>query len=223
MDLARASLFAVLLALVGAVLPAGLPAQELGRIVSPILTIDRDRLFSETLFGKRVNAELQTASDSMKAETRQIESGLETEEKALTEKRSTMSAEDFRKLADAFDKKVQSLRADRETAKANLQKQIDAAQAQFYDQIGPILGALVRERGAVMILDKRAILLTAADVDITDAAIARIDAVLGEGEVTDPAGATAPGSTTGAALPSVEGIPALNGSSPDSTTDSTGQ
>lgn len=160
-------------------------AQDLGRIVSPILTLDRDQLFSGTQYGQRINRELEAASQAMAAETRAIEAALEEEEKALTEQRATLEPEAFRELAQAFDDKVQNLRADRDEAETNLRAQIEAAQVEFFNRIGPILGALVRERGAVLIVDRRAILLAAADVDITSAAVARIDSVLGDGTQED--------------------------------------
>ncbi|OIP87607.1 MAG: hypothetical protein AUK37_01145 [Rhodobacterales bacterium CG2_30_65_12] len=180
----------------GAVLPSAAPAQTLGRVVSPILTVDRDRLFADSLYGQRINRELEASSAAMATETRKIETALEAEELDLTERRATLTPEAFRALADAFDEKVQALRQQRDTAETNLRQQIEQAQLAYFDQIGPLLGALVRERGAVMILDRRAILLTAADVDITDEAIARIDAVLGDGaEVQDGAIAPAPDDT----------------------------
>lgn len=177
--------FLMVLALAAAALPAVRPtpvaAQTLGRVVSPLLTVDRDRLFSGSLYGQRVNRELEAASNAMAQETRKIEAALEEEEKALTAQRATLEPEAFRALADAFDEKVQALRKERESAEANLRQQIEDAQLEFFDRIGPVLGQLVRERGAVLIVDRRAILLAAADVDITDAAIARIDAELGDG------------------------------------------
>lgn len=168
-------------------LPVVAGAQTLGRVVSPILTIDRDRLFSDSAFGQRVNRELEAASSAMAAETRRIEAALEEEERMLTEQRATLEPEAFRELARAFDEKVQALRLERETAEDNLRRQIEAAQGEFFDRVGPILGALVRERGAVLIVDRRAILLAAADVDITEEAIARSDAVLGDGDSVVPA------------------------------------
>lgn len=167
-------------------LPVTAGAQTLGRVISPILTIDRDRLFSESAFGQRVSRELEAASSAMAAETRRIEAALEEEERTLTEQRATLEPEEFRELARAFDEKVQSLRIERETAEDNLRRQIEAAQGDFFERIGPILGAIVRERGAVLIVDRRAILLTAADIDITDEAIARSDAVLGDGGSAAP-------------------------------------
>lgn len=171
----------LLLAGLPVVAPVAARAQDFGRVVSPILTLDREKLFAGTLYGQRVNRELEQASTAMAAETRSIETALEAEEQALTEQRATMEPEAFRELARAFDDKVQALRAEREQAEADLVAQIEAAQADFFTRIGPVLGQLVRERGAVLIVDRRAVLLAATDVDITSAAIARIDAVLGDG------------------------------------------
>jgi len=165
--------------------PAATSAQDLGHVASPILTLDRDKLFQGTQYGQRVSRELEAASNSLAAETRRIEASLEEEEKALTAKRGTMAADEFRALADAFDQKVQSLRTEREQAQANMRKQVENAQLDFFNRIGPILGQFVRERGAVLIVDRRAILLAAADVDITQDAITRIDTVLGDGSALD--------------------------------------
>lgn len=196
-----------------------LQAQDLGRIVSPILTIDREQLFSGTLYGQRVNRELEEASTAMAAETRAIEKALEEEEQRLTDLRETLPTDEFRALATEFDQKVQALRSERELAESSLRDQIEAEQALFFDQIGPILGALVRARGAVMIIDRRAVLLTAADVDITEDAIARINDALGDGE-------SAPGmpdeSQATPDAPNADTIPAPEPAIPDST-DDTGQ
>lgn len=203
--------------------PTPAPAQDFGRVLSPILTLDRDRLFAGTLYGQRVNSELEAASSAMAAETRKIEAALEAEEKALTEKRATMEPAAFRELASAFDDKVQALRAERAAAESDLTKQIDDAKLAFFNRIGPVLGQLVRERGAVLIIDRRAVLLAATDIDVTDDAIQRIDAVLGDGGDLggDQSEAAAPDSaqdaTTGEGAVGVDTIPAptLPGETPD--------
>lgn len=209
----------VLAVLLASAAAGGLQAQELGRTFSPILTIDRERLFSGTLYGQRVNRELEEASQAMAAETRAIEQALEEEERQLTELRKTMPTDEFRALAAEFDQKVQSLRTEREQAESALRARIEAEQALFFDQIGPILGAVVRARGAVMIIDRRAVLLTAADVDITEDAITQIDSTLGDG---DAASAPPDETQTVPDAPVVDTIPAPDSDSPEAG-DETGQ
>jgi len=178
---AAALAMVLLLVTVATLTPRSARAQDFGRVVSPIATLDRDALFAGTLYGQRVNREIESASLAMAAETREIEAALEAEELALTEQRATLEPEAFRALATAFDDKVQALRAEREAAEDDLLAQIEAARTDFFRRVGPVLGQLLRDRGAVLIVDRRAVLLAATDIDITAEAVERIDAVLGDG------------------------------------------
>ncbi|MCP5039110.1 MAG: OmpH family outer membrane protein [Rhodobacteraceae bacterium] len=155
-------------------------AQDLGQIISPILIIDRERLFSESNFGKGVAALLSEERDRLEAETRLIEAELEAEELALTEARATLSQEEFRASADAFDAKVQMLRAERDDAQEKLVAQIEEAQLRFLEQVNPILARLMQEAGASILMDRRAVIFSATSIDITAQAIARIDAALAQ-------------------------------------------
>jgi Skp family chaperone for outer membrane proteins len=86
----------------------------------------------------------------------------------------------FRDLADTFDKKVEDLRAGQEAKSRNLTSQIEQERKRFFEKIAPLLGDLMVELGAAVILDKSTIVISLGSVDITDQAIARIDAVLKE-------------------------------------------
>ncbi len=205
-------------------------AQSLGQIVSPVVTLDRDRLFNESQFGQRVKQDLATETAQMVAETTDIENTLADEERALTEQRETLDPEAFRGLAQAFDEKVQNLRAERQQAQTDLQTTIAKAQEDFFSQVGPILGQLMRERGAVLIIDQRAILLAASDVDITDAAIQRVDAVLlGDGADPEASQDSVPAGTNGEemldTIPAPDTLPDTESSDPaqPSATSETGQ
>ncbi len=157
-------------------------AQDLGRIVSPILVIDSERLFTDSAFGRRVSATLEAERTRLEAETRAIEAALEAEELALTEKRPSLTAEEFRALADAFDAKVQNLREEREAAQQQFVQKLEAERQAFFQEVGPILFTLGQELGAVAILDHRVVVLPLADIDVTALAIERVDGVLGGGE-----------------------------------------
>lgn len=148
---------------------------------SPILTLDQERLYQETLWGKRAAERIEAASADLSAENRQIEAELTAEEKALTEQRATMEPEAFRAAADAFDAKVIEIRQ-RQDAKVRLIGQMQDAERQtFFTAAFPVIEEAVRSRGAVAVLDSRAIFLAADAIDITDDLIAEIDAALGEG------------------------------------------
>lgn len=182
----------------GAGTGAGAQETQAPAIQSPILTLDRDQLFAETLWGKRAEARIEAASAELAAENRRIEAELTAEEKSLTERRATMPAEEFRAAADAFDVKVTDIRRAQDLKARAIGQMQDAERQRFYTAALPVMGEVLRSRGAVAVLDSRAIFLAADVIDVTGEMIARIDAVLGAGEDaplpepvegTDPAGA----------------------------------
>lgn len=168
------------------------PAMAQDAAQSAFLTIDQDRVFSASLYGKRVATELEQAVAELSAENRRIEADLTAEERALTERRPSLTPDAFRPLADAFDAKVQGIRAAQDAKSRALSRQRDEERQTFFNRALPILADLVRERGAVAILDRRAIFISVGNIDITDAAIDRIDAALGDGAATDPQPAPEP-------------------------------
>jgi Skp family chaperone for outer membrane proteins len=92
-----------------------------------------------------------------------------------------MDAAEFRVLADEFDTRVRAIRAAQDAKARDLQSQAEAAQQRFFEETIPVLLELVRVRGASVLLDSRTVLLSAGSVDVTDAAIAAINAGLGDG------------------------------------------
>ncbi|MFD0978567.1 OmpH family outer membrane protein [Tropicimonas aquimaris] len=166
---------------------------------TPVLTLDQDRLFSDTLYGKRVLAELEQVSSELAELNREISAQLTAEEQRLTEQRQTMSPEQFRPLADAFDAKVVQLRDEQDARIRDLQRRRELERRVFMQRVIPVLSELVREVGAVAILDERAVILSADQIDVTESAIARIDSLVGDG------GDLAPVSDGTGAVPAEEG------------------
>jgi Skp family chaperone for outer membrane proteins len=180
----RAASLALALSLCGA---GAAGAQDVITVPSPILTIDQERLFAETQLGRQSSNEIAAAAEALAAENRRIEEELRAEEIALTERRGMMSAEEFSALADEFDQKVQAFRASQDAkARALAEREAEARQL-FFGEVGEILSEIVREEGAVVILDRRAVFLSADRIDITDEAIARINAAAEAGDGDAPA------------------------------------
>jgi Skp family chaperone for outer membrane proteins len=193
----RAASLALALSLCGA---GAAETQDLITVPSPILTIDQERLFAETQLGRQRGGEIAAAAEALAAENRRIEEELRAEEIALTERRAMMSVEEFSALADAFDQKVQSFRASQDAKFRALAEREAQARQLFFVEVGEILSEIVREEGAVVIIDRRNVVLSADRIDITDEAIARINAAA---EAADDVGdgdgdAGAPGSDPGA-------------------------
>lgn len=170
---------------------------------APFLTVDQDRIFSESLWGKRVLAEIETASTDLQAENRKIEAALTTEEKTLTDRRPGLAPDEFRKLADDFDSRVVGIRQAQEGKAADLTRKRDEERQAFFQAALPIMGEVMRERGAVAILDNRAIFLSVRAIDATDDIIARLNERLGDRPLDETA------------TPPAEPAPAAPGQTPE--------
>lgn len=157
-----------------------------GQNQSPILTLDQDRFYAGSLFGKALEAKSVAEVQVLAAENRKIEAELAAEELALTEKRARLKPEEFRPLADAFDAKVERIRAEQDAKSRALVQAHDAGRKHFFEVAVPILGEMMRRMGAVAILNKGAVILSFDVIDMTDAAIAELDKTLGDGSALPP-------------------------------------
>ena len=170
----------------GALVAAGAAdAQTRDVLFSPILTIDQDRLFEQTRAGADRAQALEAAAAELAAENRRIEAELAAEERLLAETRESMPADEFAAAADAFDQKVQAIRAEQNRKAVAFGAQRDEVRQEFFAEVGDVLSSIVRERGAVIVLDLRDVFLSADQIDITEEAIERVNATLQPAEDGD--------------------------------------
>ncbi len=156
--------------------------------LAPILTLNQERLFRASLYGERAIRERDRALAELARENRRIEAELTQEEKDLTERRKALPAAEFRKLADAFDEKVQGIRRAQDEKARAIVGRYEAEQQRFFGLVLPLLSEIVSERGASAIIDSRVIIVATGDIDITDEALRLIDARIGEGSAGEGGG-----------------------------------
>ncbi len=161
----------------GAVLAQQEPAP--GPVFAPILTLNQERLYSNSLFGQRVRDDLEAASGLLVAENRRIEAALVAEEAQLVTDRATMDPAKFRELAEEFDERVTGIRRAQSEKRDALQEAADAERTRFFELAFPVLFALVEETGALAILNQNAVILSSRSIDVTDRAIARVNEEIG--------------------------------------------
>ncbi|MDJ1015632.1 MAG: OmpH family outer membrane protein [Paracoccaceae bacterium] len=145
-------------------------------IPPPILTIDQERLLAETRPGARLIAEIEDQALALAQENEAIEAELTREERELTEQRASMEPAEFRALADAFDAKVQGLRAEQEEKARQVNEAGEQARQAFLADIAGVISDIVLERRALVVLDRRDVFLSADRIDITNEAIRRVNA-----------------------------------------------
>ncbi len=177
----RAFALSICAAFFAAVTPASSFAQVLGVSQVDVVVVDPQRLFRETLFGQRIAEELEAEAQALAARNRELEEELRVEERELTERRPDMSAQDFRDAAEAFDKKVQAIRRERQEKAQALEDKRGSAEQRFLLTAQDVLVEVMNERGANLLLDIRSVLLRDNAVDITSEAVRKIDEAIGTG------------------------------------------
>ncbi len=163
------------------VIAQSVSAQQLGVTQSGVITVSTERLFADSAFGQRLLREIEKESILLAEENERIVAELSKEEKDITERRAELEPEQFRPLAEAFDRKVQSHREGQRAKLDALSRRSDEARQTFYELARPVLIDLLRETGASIILERSNVFLSSDTSDVTDLAIARINAAIGDG------------------------------------------
>lgn len=169
----RGLLCAAAAALALAAAPA--PAQPAAERATVIRLLDQDRLFTGSRLGQSMLSGLREAERTLEAENQTIAEQLADEERALTELRASLDPEEFRARADAFDRRVEAVRAERARLLQDLTRRYEAEAQRFFTIAGPVLGELMSEEGVAILLRPEAVVYVADWVDITERAIERLD------------------------------------------------
>lgn len=175
------------------------------RAIVPVLTLDWEKLFEDTLWGKRIRNDLSEASRALNAENNRIADDLIAEEKALTDKRPTMDPKVFRTEADAFDERATAIRNAQKAKAQALSQNFEEARQAFFAGVAPLLDDILASRGAVVVLDRRVIIRGLAEADVTAELVTLVDAQLGSGPAED--GLPAPAQEGGGTAPAPGGVP----------------
>ena len=92
----------------------------LGSEQSGLFTVDMNKLFRSSDFGKKIISANNKARLELQNENEELESELPSEEKELSEQRKILSLEDFQPKALEFDKKVSIIRTEQNEKEENL-------------------------------------------------------------------------------------------------------
>ncbi|MDG1407202.1 MAG: OmpH family outer membrane protein [Octadecabacter sp.] len=156
------------------------------QIAPSIVTVDVDGLFTQSQFGRRIGQLYTDGREALALENRRIAGALRDEELALTQQRPDMEPDVFLAEAEAFDDKAQGIRRAQDAKERDLEETLTNGRDQFLEAARPILGQLMVDRGAFAILDRRSVLLSLGSLDVTEAALERIDTAIGDGSQLIP-------------------------------------
>lgn len=152
-----------------------------GYLASLVLTVDQERLFAESAWGKRVALEIEEKGRTILAENKRIEKQMSDDEADLTDSRDALDPAEFRKKAEAFDTRAMEVRRERASIVQKLNAQPQEERTAFLQAALPIMGEVMQRREAAVVLDRRTVFVSLEAIDITDELIEEIDARIGAG------------------------------------------
>ena len=152
---------------------------------SELFTVDLTRLLRSSDFGRNIIAANNIARQKLQIENEELEEKLLLEEKKLSELRKTLSIEEFRPKALEFDKRVTVIRKEQGEKEEFLNKKVRKEESDFFRKVYPVLYEILIERGGLILVDQRNVILWDNSVDITDDAIQAINQALGSGVKID--------------------------------------
>ncbi len=151
---------------------------------SSVLLMDADAVYQRSVFAAFLRQPLEDRRVALAQENADLVAELEAEELALTEQRPTMVPADFQDAARAFDEKAKRTRQEQDRKELDIQQGLATVRRQFFVQIQPVVAEIMQERGASLVLENSSVLYGLPSVNITDAAIARIDAAFARAQAS---------------------------------------
>jgi Skp family chaperone for outer membrane proteins len=166
----------------------GQPSANQAPVAAPVVVvIDRGELFGRALAGQALTAQVRDLLTTARAELKPRGDALLAEQTALKAKLSTLSDADKQTQIAAFRAKYAVFQADVVKRQSAIAAALAPPRKQLQDALGPILKALMKERGANLLLDRKAVVLgRSKNVDVTGLAITRLDAALPSVTVQTP-------------------------------------
>ncbi len=184
------------LALIGAA-PLALAASPVAAQTLPpavIIIVDMDQVFQNSAAGKQAQGELKTRLDSIQSRLAALRTQFGTEGQTLAKAKPTAAGP----AATAWEAKVVDLQKRQAQAEQELQARDRDFQAsrqsvlkQINDGAQPVITAIMKERGATIVLAEGATLQHTASVDVTADVVARLDKSLPRVSTATPTAAPA--------------------------------
>ena len=152
--------------------------QNFGPAIPGVCVYHHDRLLAQSTAGQSVQAGMQRIQQEVQAELAPFEQFAQSEIQALQQGRGTIPQDQFTQREQALNARVQEARQLAQTRDNEL-RYTQAMQLQQITQAAdPIVLALYTERGCGILISRESVLRVNPSMDITEAAIQRVNAAL---------------------------------------------
>jgi Skp family chaperone for outer membrane proteins len=195
-------------------LQAAAAAAEAGApVVAGLCVYSQEQAIGSSIVGKAVATRLEQLDQQSNAELNDLGTKLQADERALTAQRATMGDAAFQQAAQPLAQREQQLQQLAQIRGREMQATQQQSLQAVVQNLDPLLVDIFSARKCSILIEKSAVVLSAASMDVTTDAVARLDSkiqTLGafervklpqDGAAAAPAAAAAPRAAAPAAKP----------------------
>jgi|ThiBioDrversion2_2_1062182.scaffolds.fasta_scaffold48775_2 Skp family chaperone for outer membrane proteins len=157
-----------------------LGAAPAARAANPavILIVNTEVVFGESKVGQSIRSQIQEQAKKLQAEDKKGEDAIQAEAKKLSEQRSLLSADEFKKKVQALEKRQIDHQNKMREKGQELQLGSNKARSEVEAAIRPIFADIMKKNGATILLDQSVVLAGGVDLDVTQEVLKQLDAKL---------------------------------------------
>src|ERR1700740_2342710 len=152
------------------------PAKPAAGTPAPvILVIDRSAILRASKVGQSIVQQVNGYTQSAEKEFKGQAESLRSQEQQLQQQIAILAPDVKKKKIAAFQAQQQAFQQKVQQRQAQIQGGVMQARQQVEQALGPILQGLMAERHANLLFDRQAIVLGTVNIDITGAAVERLN------------------------------------------------
>ena len=140
-----------------------------------VVVIDMKYILNSSKAGKGAQDFLKKTFKDNQSKFEKEEKKLKEDEKDLLGQKTTISKEDYKKKSDVLRSKVLKYQSDRRSVLDDITKKRAKARELLLDKIDPILNSYIAENGISVVIDKKYTAGGAANIDITETIVEKLN------------------------------------------------
>jgi len=170
-----------------------------------VIYVDSNALYTESKAGQAVSTQIGTLKKTMEDDLGKKAEKLQLEQKQLEGQQSMLSQDAWQAKVREAQEKQMSLQREADDKQRQLQAAIQTARSKIWQAAGPVLDDLLKEKQAMIVLERMVVLRGTTDIDVTAQAVDRLNQKLPTLAITVPA--VAPAAAGAKPAPAAAGAP----------------
>jgi Skp family chaperone for outer membrane proteins len=141
----------------------------------PIILVDRNAFFAESKAGQDVARQVQEMKQQIESDLNKKAEDLRLQEEQLMKQQSLLTQEAFESKATKLRDSRLALQREADQKGQALQMGVLQAQDKIWKTASPILASILKEKQAVLMIDRSAVVKGSVDLDVTAMALQRLN------------------------------------------------